>query len=142
MKKLLIILMSLSLTGIAYSQDNLPIDIFIEALIHVESKGDTFAVGDNGRAIGVLQIHPIMVREVNRILEKKGIQRSYTYNDRYDYDKSIEMFLIWKDYYHKYSTYEKIARCWNGGPRGHTKYCTKRYWYKVSYFIDQLAWTH
>ena len=142
MKKLLIILISLSLTGIAYSQDNLPIDIFIEALIQVESKGDTFAVGDNGRAVGVLQIHPIMVREVNRILEKKGIQRTYTYNDRYNYDKSIEMFLIWYDYYHKYASYEKAARCWNGGPTGYTKQCTKNYWYKVSYYMNQLAWTY
>jgi len=133
--------MSLSLTGIAYSQDNLPMDIFIEALIHTESRGDTFAVGDNGRAVGILQIHPIMVREVNRILEKKGIQRSYTYNDRYNYDKSIEMFLIWHEYYHKYASYERIARCWNGGPRGDTMYCTKSYWYKVSYYMNQLAWT-
>ena len=141
MKKLLIILMSLSLTGIAYSQDNLPIDILVDALIHVESRGDTFAMGDGGRAVGVLQIHPIMVREVNRILEKKGFERSYTYNDRYDYDKSIEMFYIWKDYYHKNSSYEKIARCWNGGPRGHLMRCTKYYWHKVSYRMDQLAWT-
>ena len=141
MKKLLIIFISLLFTGVVYSQDDQSMDIFIKALIEVESRGDTFAIGDGGKAVGILQIHPIMVREVNRILEKEGVQEVYTYNDRYDYDKSVEMFLIWYDYYHKYASYERIARCWNGGPRGDTYHCTKPYWYKVSYYMNQLAWT-
>ena len=45
--------------------------------------------------------------------------------------KSIEMFFIWKNYHHKNSSLEKIARNWNGGPNGYTRNCTKVYWNKV-----------
>ena len=37
-----------------------------------------------------------------------ALNYSYTYNDRYDYNKSVEMFYIWKGYYHKNSSYEKL----------------------------------
>ena len=42
--------------------------------------------GDNGKAIGVLQIHPIMVRQVNQV--GSGV---FTLNDRFDRTKSIQM---------------------------------------------------
>ena len=72
-----------------------------------------------------------MVNEVNRILNKNKDDRFYTLDDRWDRDKSIEMFYVFVDYYHKESSYEKIARCWNGGPTGLQKKQTKRYWKKV-----------
>ena len=44
----------------------------VNAIIMVESRGNDSAVGDRhlvgNEAIGILQIRPIMVREVNRIL--------------------------------------------------------------------------
>ncbi len=122
--------------------EQMSIELLIDAMIYVESKGDSTAIGDGGRAVGVLQIWKIMVDDVNRILGRRGISYKYTYNDRYNRDKSIDMFLIWHDYYHKYASYEKVARCWNGGPMGYTKHCTKNYWYKVSYYMDQLAWAN
>src|SRR6056300_992993 len=49
----------------------------VSALILVESRGNDSAIGDRhivgGEAVGALQIRPIMVREVNRILK---IQKS------------------------------------------------------------------
>ena len=48
-----------------------PWDLFVEAVIWRESRGNSSAIGDNGKAVGVLQIHPIMVREANRILAMK-----------------------------------------------------------------------
>ena len=48
-------------------------DTFVDAVIYVESRGNDSAVGDNGSAVGCLQIHPIMVREVNRLLAKYDI---------------------------------------------------------------------
>ena len=41
---------------------------FIETMIWNESRGNDSAVGDNGKAVGCLQIHKIMVREVNSCL--------------------------------------------------------------------------
>jgi hypothetical protein len=103
----------------------------IEAMVWVESKGKENAYAKRENAAGVLQIRPIMVNEVNRILNINKDDRFYTLDDRWNRDKSIEMFYVFVDYYHKNSSYEEIARCWNGGPKGLQKKQTKRYWKKV-----------
>ena len=110
------------------------IDTLLEAIILVESRGIEDLAGDKhlGRpSIGVLQIIPIMVREVNRILKKQGKKEKYTLEDRYSREKSIEMFYIWKDFHHSNDSDEVIARCWNGGPKGWKKSATNYYWKKV-----------
>ena len=137
MKKLLLtipLFLSLSVSQAQY--EDMPMDCLVEAIIQVESRGDSTAVGDRGFAIGVLQIWPIMVREVNRILEKDGSDVRYVYNDRYSVKKSIEMFHIWRGYYHTNSDWETIARCWNGGPSGSSHHRTKCYWNKVRKELD------
>ena len=110
------------------------IDTLLEAIILVESRGKEDCIGDRhlGKpSIGVLQIRPIMVREVNRILKKQKIKKKYELDDRYSREKSIEMFYIWKDYYHSEDSDEVIARCWNGGPKGWKRKGTEYYWSKV-----------
>ena len=114
--------------------DTVKRDLLLEAMIVVESNGNDSCIGDRnlGRpSVGCLQIRPIMVREVNRILRKQKIKKKYTLNDRYSRKKSIEMFYIWKDYHHSEDSDEVIARCWNGGPKGWKKKSTKYYWIKV-----------
>ena len=111
----------------------------IDALIIVESQGNDSAIGDThlgSPSIGVLQIRPIMVREVNRILKLKGTKHRYKMSDRWDRDKSIEMFRIWQEFHHDDSNYEEIARSWNGGPNGPKNPKTYSYWKKVE---NQLA---
>jgi hypothetical protein len=77
----------------------------VSALIFVESRGNDSAVGDRhlvgNEAIGALQIRPIMVREVNRILKLQKSNKRFTLKDRFERDKSIEMFYIWKNHHHK-----------------------------------------
>ena len=109
----------------------------IEAMVWVESKGDPKAFARRENAAGVLQIRPIMVNEVNRILNIKKDDRFYTLDDRWNETKSIEMFYVFVDYYHKDSSYEEIARCWNGGPKGLQKKQTKRYWKKVQNTLNK-----
>ncbi len=109
----------------------------IEAMVWVESKGDPKAFARRENAAGVLQIRPIMVNEVNRILNIKKDDRFYTLDDRWNEEKSIEMFYVFVDYYHKDSSYEEIARCWNGGPKGLQKKQTKRYWKKVQNTLNK-----
>tara|TARA_R110000764_G_scaffold56593_2_gene123271 strand:+ start:180 stop:665 length:486 start_codon:yes stop_codon:yes gene_type:complete len=112
-------------------------DTFVDAVIYVESRGNDSAVGDNGKAVGCLQMHPIMVREVNRILAKYDIPTTYTLEDRYSREKSIEMFnIISEEYYccegYTFTDYvEIVARRWNGGPRGDKKRSTIKYWNNV-----------
>ena len=114
--------------------DTVKRDLLLEAIIVVESNGNDSCIGDKnlGRpSVGCLQIRPIMVREVNRLLRKQKIKKKYTLNDRYNRKKSIEMFYIWRDYHHSEDSDEVIARCWNGGPKGWKKKSTNYYWAKV-----------
>ena len=114
----------------------------IEALIQVESSGKEDCVGDKHLiipSIGVLQIRPIMVREVNRILKIQGKDKRYKNKDRYSRVKSIEMFIIWRDYHHKDDSDEVISRCWNGGPKGYKRKKTLHYWNKVQKALKKIA---
>ena len=106
-------------------------DGLIEALIAVESRGNPAAIGDNGLAVGVLQIHPIMVRDVNRILALRNDPRRFDLHDRRDRAGSIEMFLVWREHYCSGASEEVIARRWNGGPKGDRRPSTAAYWIKV-----------
>ena len=111
-----------------------PIDELVEALIYVESRGKEDAVGDThlgAPSIGVLQIRPIMVREVNRILKQKKSDKKFKLKARFSRDKSIEMFMVWKNFHHPNDGFEKIARNWNGGPKGYRFKRTEYYWNKV-----------
>jgi len=106
----------------------------VYSLIQVESAGIDSCVGDKHLvipSIGCLQIRPIMVREVNRILKGLGNTTRFKNKDRWSRKKSIQMFYAWKNFHHKESTDEKIARNWNGGPRGYKRKRTLQYWEKV-----------
>ena len=107
----------------------------LTALIFVESRGNDSAIGDRhlvgNEAVGALQIRPIMVREVNRILKIQGKTERFDLKDRFDRQQSIRMFMVWKNYHHKDSDYETIARNWNGGPKGYKLDRTVKYWNKV-----------
>ena len=109
----------------------------VDALILVESAGNEHAFNKKENACGCLQIRPVMVREVNRILRKQKSEQRFTKEDRWDCGLSKEMFYIWRNYHHKVSNDEIIARNWNGGPRGYKKQSTEYYWHKV-----QKAWAN
>ena len=114
----------------------------IEALIQVESEGIEDIHGDlglkEGPSVGVLQIRPIMVREVNRILKIRKINKKYKLKDRYSRKKSIEMFNIWREFYHPDGNFEVISRTWNGGPRGYLKKSTVGYWMEVQHELSKI----
>ena len=62
----------------------------IAALCLVESGGRAGAVGDGGRAVGILQMWPIAVREANRLAGSE----QWTLADRADSGKSRAMAWI------------------------------------------------
>ena len=109
----------------------------VDALILVESAGNPNAFNKKENACGCLQIRPVMVREVNRILRKQDSKQRFTKEDRWDCGLSKEMFYIWCIHHHLDSSSEVIARNWNGGPRGYKKQSTEHYWNKV-----QKAWAN
>ena len=104
----------------------IPIDTLLNAVMAVESNFDTMAYNEKENAAGVLQIRPIMVREVNRLLGKD----KYTLKDRWNKAKSIEMFNVIRSHI-KGASNEEIARTWNGGYNGKNNPKTLGYWKKV-----------
>lgn len=100
----------------------------INAIIHVESRGDTKLIGKDGD-VGMMQQLEISVEEANRL--NKFNNKNYTLKDRFDPKSQIEMFLIIQDYYNKSGDYETAARLWNGHDFKKQKPSTLTYWKKV-----------
>lgn len=98
----------------------------IAALITVESNGNDMAIGDNGRAIGALQIHKAVVVDANRIAGT-----SYTHQQMTNRIAARRVCEIYLKHYGKGCTTEQLARRWNGGPTGDRKSATITYWNKV-----------
>jgi soluble lytic murein transglycosylase-like protein len=105
------------------------IDTLLNAVMAVESNFDSMAYNSKENAAGVLQIRPIMVREVNRLLGED----KYTLKDRWSKAKSIEMFNVIRSHL-KGATDEEIARTWNGGYNGKNIPQTLQYWKKVKQY--------
>jgi hypothetical protein len=63
------------------------LSIVLSALVQIESGARPNAIGDGGKAVGILQIHPVMVEEANRI---HGAAR-WTPADRRDPQASLAM---------------------------------------------------
>ncbi|MBN1789102.1 MAG: hypothetical protein JW830_01310 [Bacteroidales bacterium] len=95
-------------------------DRLINAVIQVESLGDTMAYNLIEEATGAFQIRPIRLLDYNR---KTG--SNYQLEDCYNFKVSKEIFL----YYAQrigIEDYESIARKWNGSGKA-----TLEYWDKV-----------
>lgn len=107
------------------------LNALMSAMKYVESRGDSLAYNKRERAAGVLQIRPIMLREINRQLRRAGHTYQYTREDRFSEVMSEKMFLDYVRLLHYDHSIERIARCWNGGPRGNKKKATSAYWAKV-----------
>ena len=126
-----VICISMSTKSTPPTESTIPevkVDRLVEALMMVESGGDSLAYNSSEDAVGVLQIRPIMVREVNRILATD----SFTLKDRWSKTKSIAMFNVLRSHL-KGASDEKLARTWNGGYK--EKKATLKYWAKVKKFL-------
>ena len=128
----LIAVTALSLAPANLEATPLDVDRLIPALVHVESNGNPRAVGDKGKALGQLQIWSVVVQDVNRA---KGTR--YTHADAFDPAKSEAICRAYLAIYctprrlGRTPTMEDAARIWNGGPNGHRKSSTFKYWQKV-----------
>ena len=98
----------------------------ITALIAVESSGNDLAIGDQGRAIGCLQIHKAVVLDVNRITGSH-----YKHSEMTNRVAARAVCETYLKAYGKGASTEQLARRWNGGPAGDRKSATEAYWSKV-----------
>lgn len=85
----------------------------IEAIAQVESERNPKAVSKNGCYVGYLQISKILVNECNDIAGYK----KYTYEDRKDRQKSIDMFIDYMEKHNPSGNMERAIRFWNSGDR-------------------------
>lgn len=98
----------------------------LAAIIIVESGNNDMAVGDNGKALGPLQIHRSVVIDANRI---SG--RAYRWERMTNRTEAIQVAEIYLRHYGRGKSDEHLARIWNGGPKGDMKNATLQYWNKV-----------
>lgn len=96
----------------------------VNAIILVESKGDTLAYNPIEQATGAFQIRPIRLRDYNN---RTG--NSYTHEDCFKLKVSKEIFLYYANKI-GYPNYESIAREWNGSGK-----TTIDYWKKVRLYL-------
>lgn len=90
-----------NLKHIEHNEKIVPLDIdsinwnrLISAIIYVESKNDSMAIGTKN-SIGCLQITPIYIEQVNKVLSKK----KYKLKDRFNKRKSIEIFNLYQEHF-------------------------------------------
>ena len=98
----------------------------ISALIIVESSNNDLAVGDQGRAIGCLQIHRAVVLDVNRITGSH-----YKHSEMTNRVAARAVCQAYLEHYGRGKSLEEQARIWNGGPTGDRKPVTLAYWRRV-----------
>lgn len=82
--------------------------IFILALIEVESENNPKAIG-SGNAGGIFQITPIFIREANKVQSKDTFQLE----DRFDIQKSFEIFYAVNNCHNKECSIDKAIKLHN-----------------------------
>ena len=145
MKKLLVlVLMTISIVAAAKSTPEVDLQkkwgTVIQAIAMVESECQPNRVSRNGLYVGYLQISEILVRECNRIV---GYEK-YTYADRYDKQKSIDMFIDFQERYNPEGNLEKAIRLWNSGDLKcmTRKARTEGYYQRVMKWYTSIAALH
>lgn len=105
-------------------------DRILTAIRQVETGGHrdpANAVGDKGKAIGPFQIHRAYWADA--VEHDPSIGGTYADCKNEAYARKIVIAYLSR--YCKNWDYETVARIHNGGPKGHTKTATLKYWYKV-----------
>jgi hypothetical protein len=112
-------------------------NLIIAVLSYQESTNNANALNVKENAVGILQIRPIMIKEVNLLVGHK----KYTLEDRWDPEKSIEIF---KDFQNKVNPEwdeELACKKWNGGRKGELKKSTEKYYQSYlsnkKYFLNK-----
>lgn len=112
--------------------------LLISALCIVESGNDPNAVGDSGKAVGILQQHKIFVDEVNRIiLIRDNVRNCFSYDDRLDPRRAKLMAQYWFCHHlHEGKSLEECVRRYNAGKHWRGKQA-ESYYLKVKAILDR-----
>jgi len=120
MKQLIVMLFVIGMCNNVIAYNRIP-DKYVEALVRVESRGNHRAIGDHGRAYGILQIHKGVILDVNR-----WYGTHYRHVDAFDPVKARKICKMYAykmlTYKHKKVTLWNVALCWNRNAVLHGRY--------------------
>lgn len=105
----------------------------IRAISTVESGNNPSAFNSGENAKGLLQIRPIMVKEINLYTNYR-----FTHRECWDSIVSIEAFTAYQDQFNPDWEPEKAAKLWNGGRSGENKPQTQQYWERVKEVLEAI----
>ena len=124
-----LILIICSTFKVAAQDTNVDYGRLITAIGTVESKLNDKTV--NGVHAGFLQISKVTVAECNRINKIKKVSKRYTLQDRFNHQKSIEIFYTIQGFYNPSGDLHYGLLLWNEGcsamkkPKRKTSYYNK-----------------
>ena len=106
--------------------------LLLSALIQIESHGNDHARGRHGE-LGALQIKPIMVRDVNRIMGTHYAHQQVT-------NRTISLFIAhaYLSHYGRNLSDESLARIWQGGPKAIKRSSSRAYGRRVMRKLSSL----
>ena len=106
--------------------------LLLSALIQIESHGNDQAKGRHGE-LGALQIKPILVRDVNRIMGTHYAHAQVT-------NRTISLFIAnaYLAHYGKHLSDESLARIWQGGPKALMRPSSRAYGRRVMRKLSSL----
>lgn len=145
MKKIFCLLIVAFISTISMSANEAYLLEIADVLKEVESSNDPQAIGDDGLAFGILQIHEPVVEDVN-----KFYGTSYTHEDAMNPEIAEDIFIKYismgiKLYTDKCGfppTDKEIVRMWNGGIyKGYEYEATKPYLAKYLKFKERNSQT-
>jgi len=114
----------LSVAFVLVSEPIAPYERLINAIVMVESSGDTLAYNQAEEAYGAFQIRSIRLRDYY-----KRTGKYYTTKDCLNFEISKEIFLYYAENM-GYPDSQSIARNWNGSGK-----MTLNYWEKVKKYL-------
>lgn len=113
-----------------------------DVIKYVETNNNPKAIGDNGKAYGIVQIHKIAVDDVNRIYGTR-----YRHEDAFEENCAREIFELYLlagiekfiKKYNKYPTEKDLVRMWNGSIyNGYNKKSTIKYYNRYLKFKKDI----
>jgi hypothetical protein len=110
------------------------IDRLLDAIAKVESRNDSAAVGDGGRALGVYQIHRAYLADGTKFL---GV--NWSYSEATNPVKAREVVRAYLLHYGQGRGLLELARIHNGGPTGYKRSDTRAYARKIAGIINGSA---
>ena len=110
--------------------------LLLSALIQIESHGNDLARGKHGE-LGALQIKPIMVRDVNRLMGTHYAHAQVT-------NRTISLFIAhaYLAHYGRNLSDESLARIWQGGPKAIHRSSSRAYGRRVMRKLQSMENTN